>query len=70
LTFLVRLYKAEEDLISKIIVLMVIIIRSLNVPVAFGLGMFLEGVGIPFASSPMLIVASNESSKSLLTYDF
>ena len=47
---------------------MVMIIRSLNVPVAFGLGMFLEGVGIPFASSPMLIVASNESSKSLLTY--
>jgi len=47
---------------------MVIIIRSLNVPVAFGFGMFLESVGIPFASSPMLIVASNESSHNIITY--
>jgi len=47
---------------------MILIVRSLNVPVAFGLGMFLESVGVPFASSPMLIVASNESSRNLLTY--
>ncbi|MCL5986260.1 MAG: DedA family protein [Actinobacteria bacterium] len=55
-------------MISKIIVLTIMIIRLLNVPIAFGFGMFLESVGIPFASSPMLIVASNASSKNLLTY--
>jgi membrane protein DedA with SNARE-associated domain len=44
------------------------VISDLQISVGFGIGMFFESLGIPFAAAPMLVVASARSSSDPITY--
>lgn len=44
------------------------VVSDLEISVGFGIGMFFESLGIPFAAAPMLVVASARSSSDPITY--
>lgn len=45
-------------------------IKAGSVYIGFGFGMFLESLGIPFASAPFLIISSEKVGENILTYIF
>ncbi|GAG61178.1 unnamed protein product [marine sediment metagenome] len=45
-------------------------IRPSSIYVGLGLGMFLESLGIPFASTPFLIISSEKVGENFFTYIF
>jgi len=45
-------------------------IKPGSVYIGFGFGMFLESLGIPFASAPFLIISSEKVGENILTYIF
>jgi len=45
-------------------------IRLGSIYVGLGLGMFLESLGIPFASAPFLIISSEKVGENIFTYIF
>lgn len=45
-------------------------IRPSSIYIGLGLGMFLESLGIPFASAPFLIISSEKVGENIFTYIF